>query len=118
MRAKARPEGEKWIFSETLGIVKPLVGDIQISQCSLAYPSMALLLNQFLLCNMSTSQKRDFKWTSISVNQGFAARRHRDTGHVGPSMIASSASSVVASSTTGRTTTATPVSVTYHTLRP
>ena len=89
MRAKARPEGETWVLSETLGIVKPLVGDIQISQCSLAYPSMALLLNQYLTCSMSEAQKRDFKWTSISVNQGFAARRHRDTGNAGPSMIAS-----------------------------
>ena len=33
------------------------------------------------------SAGKNFKWTSLTVNTGFASSRHRDAGNAGPSMI-------------------------------
>jgi len=85
-RANVFPEGQSWVFSDTLGLVRDRVGDIHPTVSTLFYPDVTRLFCRWLQDRLPKEAK-DFRWTSINVNCNYAGRLHRDGNNFGPSMI-------------------------------
>ena len=90
---------DEYIWSETFGLVYDRVGRWTESTVTRLFPSIAKCLNLWLstrLCQLAhpsfPSPTRDWRWTSITVNRGYAAARHVDRNNHGPSVIRSIAS--------------------------
>jgi len=82
-RKRVRPLGSDFVHSDTLGLVKEYRGSVKLSRCTLEYPQFMSFLCRWLRDNYED----EFAYTSISVNSTYCARRHRDLGNVGPSLI-------------------------------
>eukprot|EP00929_Paragymnodinium_shiwhaense_P070491 TRINITY_DN35696_c0_g1_i2.p1 TRINITY_DN35696_c0_g1~~TRINITY_DN35696_c0_g1_i2.p1 ORF type:complete len:1151 (-),score=194.30 TRINITY_DN35696_c0_g1_i2:189-3641(-) len=86
-RKNVIPEGQPSVSSDTLGLQKVYDGrQVSIANATLAYPNVTKLVNRYFRDNALAADGSGFGYTSISVNEGFAARRHRDGGNEGPSM--------------------------------
>ncbi|CAE7431770.1 unnamed protein product [Symbiodinium natans] len=85
-RLNVMPQGQDWVKSDTLGLLRDRGGDIHVTKPTLRYPHVAEMLNKFLLQRLPNEAK-SFKWTSINLNCNYAARRHRDGNNFGPSFI-------------------------------
>ena len=91
---------DEYIWSETFGLVYDRVGRWTESTVTRLFPSIAKCLNLWLstrLCQLAHTSfpcpSSDWRWTSITVNRGYAAARHVDKNNHGPSVIRSIASS-------------------------
>ncbi|CAE8649827.1 unnamed protein product [Polarella glacialis] len=83
-RQNVRPEGHEWVHSDSLGIIRRRDGQIALAKNTAGYPQFVKLLGQWL-------QGQGFgplPFTTITINFGYAARRHRDRFNDGPSAIA------------------------------
>jgi len=85
-RQNVMPEGQQWVWSDTLGLIRDRVGDIHLTPPTRNYPEVAQLFNQYLLDRLPQGME-SFKWTSLNVNCNYAARMHRDGNNFGPSFI-------------------------------
>merc|ERR1719473_1703100 len=84
-RLNVIPEGQEWIYSDTLGAVQARHGELLLTKATTAYPHVLPLLTRWL--REAGPSDCDFRFTSISLNYDFAARVHRDTGNAGPSLL-------------------------------
>ncbi|CAE7590579.1 unnamed protein product [Symbiodinium natans] len=85
-RLNVMPEGQDWVKSDTLGLLRDRMGSIHVTKPTSAYVSVAKMLNKWLQQRLP-SAAASFKWTSINLNCNYAARRHRDANNFGPSFI-------------------------------
>ena len=58
-------------------------GEVRVGNLTWQHPYICRMLNKYirLACG------RDFAWTSFTLNDGFASRRHRDANNAGTSFI-------------------------------
>ena len=80
-RTNVLPEGKPWVFSDTLGLIRDRCGKYMLTGPS-RYVEVCRVLNRWMKDNLSSA----FCCTSISLNKGYAARLHRDSNNVGPSI--------------------------------
>ena len=80
-KAECDTRGTKWVFSDTLGLLRDRCGKYMLAGPS-RYEQVCRVLNRWMKDNGSSS----FCCTSISLNKGYAARLHRDSNNVGPSI--------------------------------
>ena len=86
VRQNVIPEGQTWVFSDTLGLLRDRCGRYIMSGASQAYPHVMLLLNRWMKDCWGEHSQRAFCCTSISFNKGYAAKLHRDGNNHGPSI--------------------------------
>ena len=84
VRVNVIPEGEQWVFSDTLGLLRDRCGKYLLSGPTRAYPQVVRLVNRWMKGNVNSAI--DFCFTSISVNMDYAAKLHRDSNNCGPSV--------------------------------
>jgi len=86
-RQNVMPEGQTWVLSDTLGLLRDRMGDIHVTTPTKMYPAVANLLVRWLMDRLPQDIS-EFKFTSLNLNCNYAARRHRDGNNFGPSCIA------------------------------
>mmetsp|Transcript_109587 Transcript_109587/g.244693 ORF Transcript_109587/g.244693 Transcript_109587/m.244693 type:complete len:342 (-) Transcript_109587:38-1063(-) len=86
-RGNVIPQGQEWVYSDTLGLIRCRDGRVALTQLSKRYPSFTKLLTRWFHSNRPPNLPSDFPVTSISVNSNYCARRHRDKHNAGPSAI-------------------------------
>ena len=103
-RKRVRPANAEFVASDALGIaatpnVRTFGSGFCMTSCALNYVSFVKLLNQFLKERLSDMQydtsasesdreyAKNFRWTTIVINQDLKCERHRDTNNVGLSAI-------------------------------
>eukprot|EP00419_Tripos_fusus_P051497 CAMPEP_0172818578 /NCGR_PEP_ID=MMETSP1075-20121228/14006_1 /TAXON_ID=2916 /ORGANISM="Ceratium fusus, Strain PA161109" /LENGTH=488 /DNA_ID=CAMNT_0013658953 /DNA_START=42 /DNA_END=1505 /DNA_ORIENTATION=- len=77
----------KWVWSDTLGLLRDRTGDIHLTEATHGYPQVVEVLSRWLTDRLPP-EARDFSWTSFNLNKNYAAKIHRDGNNFGPSMIA------------------------------
>ena len=82
-RKRVNPKGQRTVRSMSLGLVAQHTGETLLSSATANYPKVTEVLNMFMMDRCDA----DFAWTTITVNDGFASARHRDSGNEGPSLI-------------------------------
>lgn len=85
-RLNVMKEGQKYVFSDTLGLLQDRLGDIHCTKAALRYPEVIAVMNKWLSDRLPDEAK-SFAWTSLNVNKNYAATIHRDGNNFGPSMI-------------------------------
>merc|ERR1719350_1351809 len=85
-RRNVMKDGQTWVFSDTLGLLRDRQGDIHLTAPTRRYPQVAELMARWLVDRLP-EECRDFKFTSMNVNCNYAAQMHRDNGNFGPSFI-------------------------------
>jgi len=86
-RENVRPEGQEYVFSDTVGLLRDRQGDIHVTSSAKSYPEVVRLLNKYLSDHMP-AEMAGFKWTSLNLNCNYAAKLHRDGSNFGPSFLA------------------------------
>eukprot|EP00927_Polykrikos_kofoidii_P034791 TRINITY_DN29435_c0_g1_i1.p1 TRINITY_DN29435_c0_g1~~TRINITY_DN29435_c0_g1_i1.p1 ORF type:complete len:360 (+),score=55.90 TRINITY_DN29435_c0_g1_i1:95-1174(+) len=86
-RTNVLPKGRTWVHSDTLGLLRTRSQRTCIAAASRAHPHFTRLLVRWLRNHWPADVPEDWPFTSISVNKGYAARRHRDRTNVGPSIL-------------------------------
>jgi len=85
-RPNVTPEGQGWVFSDTLGLVADRKGTINPTKYTLAYPNVTKVICSYVQDNLP-KEIPAFSFTGINVNKNYAGKRHRDGNNVGPSII-------------------------------
>eukprot|EP00811_Abedinium_folium_P000495 NODE_10453_length_1350_cov_23.103025.p2 GENE.NODE_10453_length_1350_cov_23.103025~~NODE_10453_length_1350_cov_23.103025.p2 ORF type:complete len:280 (-),score=99.78 NODE_10453_length_1350_cov_23.103025:267-1106(-) len=85
-RLNVLPKGRRWVYSDTLGVLRRRMGDWGITPPTLHYPNVVKLLLRWLQDNKLPLACK-FVCTSINVNANYAAITHRDQNNEGPSVI-------------------------------
>eukprot|EP00927_Polykrikos_kofoidii_P079659 TRINITY_DN76456_c0_g1_i1.p1 TRINITY_DN76456_c0_g1~~TRINITY_DN76456_c0_g1_i1.p1 ORF type:complete len:446 (+),score=78.94 TRINITY_DN76456_c0_g1_i1:80-1339(+) len=85
-RVNVLPEGQNWVYSDTLGALRRRTGEYGITPPTKHYPNVAALFCQWLK-DEDSELGRKFVCTSINLNANYAAKRHRDQNNEGPSTI-------------------------------
>jgi hypothetical protein len=86
-RQNVLPDGATFVYSDTLGLVHTRTGTYAATRATKDYPNVVRLLNRWVKDRRPAELEHDFPFTSISLNAGYAAKRHRDGNNAGPSMI-------------------------------
>jgi hypothetical protein len=91
-RTNVIPDDQRWVHSDTLGYITPY-GDqkdmhpLIISQATIGHEHFIQLLTRWIASKAPDSGlDHDFRFTSISINIGYAAKIHRDSNNLGPSL--------------------------------
>lgn len=88
VRKNVIPEGESWVFSDTMGLVRSrCTGKPVESRLSSDYPDILRLLSAWMRRKCGSKFPGGFPFTSVNLNFGYAARLHRDGFNVGPSLL-------------------------------
>lgn len=85
-RENVMPEGQRFVYSDTIGALKRRCGVYGITPPTERYPNFVKLLTAWLKDN-GPQIKSKFVCTSINLNCNYAAKRHRDQNNEGPSVI-------------------------------
>jgi len=85
-RRNVMEEGQTWVFSDTLGLLRDRQGDVHLTAPTRRYPQVAELFARWLTDRLPEEAKK-FTFTSMNVNCNYAAQIHRDNGNLGPSFI-------------------------------
>merc|ERR1719195_2329586 len=85
-RLNVMQSGVKWVWSDTMGLLRDRCGDIHLTQSTHGYPQVVEVLSRWLTDRLP-SEARNFKWTSLNLNKNYAGKIHRDGNNFGPSMI-------------------------------
>ena len=85
-RRNVIPDGQAWVHSDTLGLIPCWRGDSKLTMATRLYPDVYKVLCAYLQ-SMLGRVGVAFDFTSINVNFGYAAKIHRDSNNIGPSMI-------------------------------
>ena len=95
-RPNIAPRGSAYVHSECFGLVYDRTGRWIESTVTRMYPWVARCLNAWLrtrLAQLAHVAFRDpckeWRWSAITVNRGYAAERHVDRNNYGPSIIRS-----------------------------
>lgn len=86
-RTNVLPKGKTWVHSDTLGLLRTRSQRTCVAAASRAHPHFTRLLVRWLRNHWPPDVPEDWPFTSISVNKGYAARRHRDRTNLGPSIL-------------------------------
>ena len=87
-RTNVMQEGVKFIYSDTIGLVKTTVGEkTLLTQGTKCYPEVTQLLTRWFKERLPDTDLEEFAYTSININKNYAGKLHRDTNNVGPSFI-------------------------------
>lgn len=86
-RQNVLPEGQEYVFSDTLGLIRARDGRYMEKEATREFPEVTKLLGRWMRDHSPDEFGAPFPFTSINVNFKYAARRHRDGNNVGPSMI-------------------------------
>jgi len=87
-RLNVMPEGQKYVYSDTIGAIRRRTGQFMCTPATTKYPNFPRLLCKWLLGNEpSLKLNAKFVCTAININANYAGRRHRDNGNEGPSII-------------------------------
>jgi len=88
MRKNVIPDGESWVYSDTLGLVNSRTSEsCTKSRLAVVYPEMMQFLGRWLCDNRPKQWNKPFPFTSININFAYAARLHRDGRNAGPSVL-------------------------------
>jgi hypothetical protein len=85
-RVNVMLDGQNWVKSDTLGMLRDRGGRIHLTRATIHYPNVPKLINRWLQGQLPKEAKQ-FKWTSINLNCNYAAKRHCDGNNFGPSVI-------------------------------
>lgn len=85
-RKNVLPDNKSWVWSDTLGLLRDRIGHIHLTGSTRRYPQVTELFCRWLTDRLPKEAK-GFTFTTINVNCNYAAKRHRDNGNFGPSMI-------------------------------
>ena len=86
IRVNVIPEGQHWVYSDTIGLIRDRCGKFIMTGPTKAYPRVARLVNTWVRQCWTERSTQAFCCTSISVNSGYAAKLHRDRNNHGPSI--------------------------------
>ena len=86
IRMNVFPEGATSVHSDTLGLVRSRDGRVVVSRMTTKNSDVFRLLCKWIRDQLPALYSMPFVFTGISVNFGYAARKHRDGNNVGPSM--------------------------------
>lgn len=86
-RLNVMPEGQKYVYSDTIGMIKQRSRGYGITPPTLRYRNFPRLLNKWLHDNMPKKVAGKFVCTAHNLNANYAGRRHRDQNNEGPSII-------------------------------
>ena len=86
-RANVIPVGSTSVFSDNLGLVKTRVGTVLCSNATVKNWAVLVLFSRWLAEHLPSCFQTLFPFSSVSVNFAYAARRHRDSYNVGPSVV-------------------------------
>ncbi len=86
IRVNVIPEGQQWVYSDTLGLLRDRCGRYLLTAPTKAYPRTVRLVNAWMKDCWTERAAHAFCCTSISVNAGYAAKLHRDRNNHGPSI--------------------------------
>ena len=86
VRINDLPDGQSWVFSDTLGLLRSRTGQYCLTAASKAYPRVLRLVNRWMKDSWSECSEQLFCSTSISINSAYAAKLHRDRSNQGPSI--------------------------------
>merc|ERR1719375_204968 len=87
-RLNVMREGQKFVYSDTVGLVASRTGLILAKEETRRYPEFGRLLNRWLREHVDAKDLgAEFVYTSININKNYAGRLHRDGNNVGPSML-------------------------------
>ena len=78
VRKNVLPEGVTSVQSDTLGVVRTRTGSVVITRPTRKAPAVFHLCCRWLRQNCPDIYKIPIPFTSISVNYGYADRKHRD----------------------------------------
>ena len=87
-RQNVMPAGQVAIFSDTFGLGQSHTGRVAPTPSTRKYKYLYALLCRYLKDHIPQELER-FVFSSISVNYAYAAKVHRDSGNVGPSVATS-----------------------------
>mmetsp|Transcript_23063 Transcript_23063/g.53362 ORF Transcript_23063/g.53362 Transcript_23063/m.53362 type:complete len:468 (+) Transcript_23063:51-1454(+) len=85
-RQNVLPQGQDFVKSDTLGVLRDRFGNFFMNRNTREYPNVPKIIARWLRDHMPREVKH-FHFTSINLNCNYAARRHRDGNNFGPSMI-------------------------------
>lgn len=85
-RGNVLPEGQDWVWSDTIGLIRDRLGSIHVTPATKLYPEVVQLLVKYLNDRLP-KEAAGFKFTSLNLNCNYAARLHRDGNNFGPSFI-------------------------------
>jgi len=85
-RLNVMQENIKWVWSDTLGLLRDRCGDIHLTKSTHQYPEVVQVMNRWLVDRLPADAKQ-FTYTSLNVNKDYNGRIHRDGNNFGPSMI-------------------------------
>ncbi|CAE8709142.1 unnamed protein product [Polarella glacialis] len=90
-RVNVCPEGEKSVQSDMLGIVRiRMYAKAVVAASTRAFPAVTRLLCRYIReqqpveLSGQTGSLKNFPFTTICVNKGYKAKRHRDVNNIGP----------------------------------
>jgi len=86
-RINVMPQDQKYVWSDTMGLLRDRCGDIHLTKATHAYPEVVQVMSRWLRDRLPGSEAHQFKWTSFNVNKNYAGKIHRDGNNFGPSMI-------------------------------
>lgn len=89
-RVNVLPSGQNFVESEMLGVVKTrMYNACSVAAATRDHPAVTMLLSRYLQDNLPACLKPGelFPFTTICINRGYAARRHRDNNNVGISVV-------------------------------
>lgn len=87
-RGNVMKEGQKFVFSDTLGLVANYTGSVSVASATSEYRSVSQVLCGWLKDHLPAEYRRGrFGFTSINVNANYAGALHRDGNNEGPSLI-------------------------------
>lgn len=87
-RFNVMKEGQAWVNSDTVGLTVGRDGDVHATKPTFTYPNVMKILTRWIRDRQPPELKGQFHFTSINMNYGYAAERHRDGNNQGLSMLA------------------------------
>lgn len=85
-RTNVLPNGQDWVWSDTLGLIRTRDGRIHCTPATKYYTDVVQLLVKWLIDRIPQTAA-GFRFTSLNLNYNYAARIHRDGNNFGPSFI-------------------------------
>jgi len=85
-RKNVMPEGVEWVHSNSFGLQRRRDGTLSTTSNTLRYPYISRVFNAWLK-DRRPDGIHSFPCTTITINSGYAARKHRDGNNRGPSLI-------------------------------
>jgi len=88
-RVNVMPEGQTWVNSDTVGLNCARDGTVNTTHPTFSYPNVMRVMCRWLRDRQPPELKgQPFPFTSINMNFGYGAQRHRDGNNTGLSMLA------------------------------